>query len=114
LLVFAGSLASSRRTRELNREDNPMPTYMIERFLPGVTASEVRATAARAKHEAVRMTEEGTAVQYLESMFSVEDETGFCLFEGPSREAIREANARAQIPFERIAEVIHISAEEVD
>jgi hypothetical protein len=91
-----------------------MPTYMVERFLPEMTAPEVRAIAAKAKHEAILMTEEGTAVRYLESMFSVEDETGFCLFEGPSREAIRETNARAQIPFVRIAEVIHISAEEVD
>jgi hypothetical protein len=60
------------------------------------------------------MTEEGTAVRYLESTFSMEDEMGFCLFEGPSSEAIREANARAQIPYEHLAEVIHLSAEEVD
>lgn len=91
-----------------------MPTYMVERFLPELTAPDVRAIAAKAKHEAILMTEEGTAVRYLESTFSMEDETGFCLFEGPSREAIREANARARIPYEHIAEVIHLSAEEVD
>jgi Nickel responsive protein SCO4226-like len=91
-----------------------MPTYLVERFLVGMTAPDVRAAAARAKLETARMTEEGTAVRYLGSTFSIEDETGFCLFEGPSREAIREANVRAAIPFERIAEVIHLTAEEVD
>lgn len=90
-----------------------MPTYMVERFLSGMTAPDLRAAAARAKLEAAKMTEEGIAVRYLESTFSEEDETAFCLFEGPSREAIREVNIRARIPYERIAEVVHLRAEEI-
>jgi hypothetical protein len=60
------------------------------------------------------MTQQGKPVRYLRSTFLPSEEKSFCPFEGPSAERIREANELAQLPLERIIEVKHIAAEDVD
>ena len=42
------------------------------------------------------------------------EEKCFCLFEGPSQDEVRQTNERAELPFERIVEAKHISAEDLD
>jgi hypothetical protein len=59
------------------------------------------------------MTHEGKPVRYLRSTFVPSEEKAFCLFEAPSAERVKEANDLAQIPFLRITEVEHITAEDV-
>ncbi len=91
-----------------------MTLYITERFLPGVTSEQLLDTARCAKSTTAKMTEEGTAVRYLHSTFIPADETCFCLFDGPSGETVREANERAEVPFERSVEAVHVSAGELD
>ncbi len=90
-----------------------MPRYMVERYLPGLTPEMLRAAATRAKHATAEMTQEGTPVRYLRSTFVPSEAKVFCLFEGSSPEVIKEANDRAQIPFERIHDAIYVLAEEL-
>ena len=59
------------------------------------------------------MTQEGTPVRYLRSTFVPGEEKCFCLFEGPSADAVKQANERAQIPFQRIHEAAFITSEEL-
>lgn len=90
-----------------------MPRYLVERHLPGITGDQLKMAASRAKKTTSEMTAQGTPVRYLRSIFIPAEEKCFCLFDGPSPEAVEEANRRAQIPFERVVEAQHVAAEEV-
>ncbi len=91
-----------------------MAKYMVERHLPGIKPEELAAAAARAKATTAEMSEEGTPVRYLRSTFVPGEEKCYCLFEGPSEVAVRQANERAEIPLESITEALHIASEELD
>ena len=90
-----------------------MAKYVVERYLPGITPDQLMAAAGSAKRTTADMTQEGTAVRYLRSTFIPGEEKCFCLFEGPSADAIKAANERAQIPYERIVEAMHVSSEDL-
>ncbi len=90
-----------------------MPKYMVERYLPGITNDQLTAAAGRAKEVTARMTEEGTPVRYLRSTYIPGEDKCYCLFDGPSEDAVRQANERAEIPLERVVEVAHIVAEDL-
>ena len=91
-----------------------MPTYMVERHLPGFTTEQLPGAAGAAKATTEEMSAEGVPVRYLRSMFVPGEEKCFCLFEGPSPEAVQEANERAGLPFQRIVPAAPITAEELD
>jgi Protein of unknown function (DUF4242) len=90
-----------------------VPRYMVERHLPGITNEQLMAAAGSAKSTTAEMTDEGTPVRYLRSTFVPREEKCFCLFEGESEDAVREANERAQIPFERIHEAEFVTSEDL-
>ncbi len=90
-----------------------MPKYMVERHLPGITNDQLTAAAGRAKATTAQMTEEGTPVRYLRSTFIPGEDKCFCLFEGPSEDAVKEANERAEIPYQRVVEAAHIASEDL-
>ena len=90
-----------------------MATYIVERSLPGITPEQLTAAAEAAKRTTAEMTEEGTPVRYLRSTFLPGEEKCSCLFEGPSADAVREANDRAQIPYDRVVEAMHLAGEDL-
>jgi Protein of unknown function (DUF4242) len=90
-----------------------MPRYMVERTLPGFTTDQLPAAAGAAKSTTAAMTDEGTPVRYLRSTFVPTEEKCYCLFEGVSQDAVREANERAGLPYERIYEAEFVTAEEL-
>lgn len=91
-----------------------MPYYMVERHLPGITAEQLTAAARRAKKTTAEMTQQGTPVRYLRSIFIPGEEKVFCLFEGPTEQSVKDANDRAEIPFQRVVEALHIAAEDLE
>jgi len=86
---------------------------MVERHLPGITSDQLSAAAARAKATTAQMSEEGTPIRYLRSTFVPSEEKCYCLFDGPSADAVEQANKRADIPYERVVEAIHIASEDL-
>ncbi len=90
-----------------------MPKYMVERHLPGITSDQLSAAAARAKSTTAQMSEEGTPIRYLRSTFVPSEEKCYCLFDGPSADAVEQANKRADIPYERVVEAMHITSEDL-
>lgn len=90
-----------------------MAKYLVERYLPGITGEQLAAAAGRAKATTAQLSEQGTAVRYLRSTFVPGEEKCYCLFEGPSADAVRMANEQAELPFERIVEAQHIAAEDL-
>ena len=91
-----------------------MSKFLVERYLPGITPDQLTAAAGSAKSATAQMTEEGTPVRYLRSTFIPGEDKCFCLFEGPSADAVKTANDRAQIPYERIVEAMHLASEDLD
>lgn len=90
-----------------------MPRYLVERYLPGIQPEQLTAAAGSAKRTAAQMAAEGTPVHYLRSTFTPGDEKCYCLFEGPSEDAIKTANDRAQLPYQSISEAMHIASEDL-
>ena len=90
-----------------------MPYYMVERHLPGITGEQLTAAAGRAKNTTAEMTQQGTPVRYLRSTFIPSEEKVFCLFEGPTEQSVKDANDRAEIPFQRVVEALHIASEDL-
>jgi uncharacterized protein DUF4242 len=90
-----------------------MAKYLVERYLPGFSMEQLKDAAAAAKRTTAEMTAEGTPVRYLRSTFITGEDKCFCLFDGPSAEAVRQANVRANLPVERIVEAVYIAAENV-
>jgi hypothetical protein len=85
-------------------------TFLVEHYRPGLTADELSAWAARVRETAGEMESEGKAVRYVRSTIVPTDEALLCTFEAESEQLVREAYARAGIPFERITPVIPDSA----
>jgi Protein of unknown function (DUF4242) len=93
-------------------EEVTMPTYLVERYLPGMTPELMAAAARNARQAAERISTGGTAVRYLQSTYLPQDETCFCLFEASSAVAVAAANEAARMPFERIVEALHVRVDE--
>jgi hypothetical protein len=81
--------------------------FVVERYLPGLTRSDILVALERL--QAVGDDASDTAaVRYLGSTIVLEDEACYCQFEGPSENAIAEANRRAHAPFDRIVSAVAV------
>ena len=90
-----------------------MSTYIAERYPPGVTTEQLLDAARRAKLATAQMTAAGTPVTYLRSTFLTADQTCYCLFEGPSEQAVKQANDTAGLPYERVVHAMHVASEDL-
>jgi len=79
-----------------------MPTYMVERILPGATMESVEALRQATGATCRAFATEGRPVRYLRSIFTPGDSRCRCLFEAPCADLVRELNESAQIPYSRI------------
>lgn len=79
-----------------------VPLFVVERFLPGMTPDALAALT--------RDQQGLPGVSHRHSTYVPADETCFCLVEAGSAEAVKEANAGARLPFERVVEAVHVSA----
>ena len=82
--------------------------YVVERYLPGLSKSDLLRRLCELERATEGLVSEGTAVRYLGSTIVLEDEACFCEFEGPSRSAIAEANRRAGLSFDRIVPAVAV------
>jgi len=87
-----------------------MSTYAAERYLPGVTPDQLLDAARHAMRATAEITAAETPVTYLRSTFPSGDQTCYCLFEGPSEQAVKQANDTAGLPNERIVAAVHVAS----
>jgi hypothetical protein len=80
-----------------------MPRYVVEREFPPGVGLDSAPTAELREEEVERNGELG--VTWLHSYVSEDRRKTFCVYEGPSPEAIRAAAARNRLPVERITQV---------
>jgi len=87
-------------------ETEKRETYLVEHYRPGLTVDELRRWAGLVRETAASMEREGKPVRYLRSTIVPADETLLCVLEAAREELVREAYARAGVPFERLSTVI--------
>ena len=78
--------------------------FVVERYLPGITPEELRASAERLAEAAARLTADGEEIRYLGSAFVPEEESCFCRFEAVSARGVEEVCRAAEFPYARILE----------
>jgi hypothetical protein len=86
-----------------------VPTYLVERYWPGVTSELLLEALKRGRLVMEQMSDEGTPVRDISCTLIPGEEVVFSVYEGPSADAIRECNERAGIPVSRIVEAIAVT-----
>ena len=83
-----------------------MTEFLVELYVSREDPAAVQQGAARARLAGQEMTDEGTPVRYLRSLYVPEDETCFFFYLARCVDDVREAARRAALPFDRISEAI--------
>jgi hypothetical protein len=73
-----------------------MPTYLVERYLPGRDRDWLEAALAR-------LPRARSGVTYLGSTYIPAEDSCFCRFEAPDAQDVRFVNELAGVPFSRIS-----------
>ena len=82
-----------------------MPTYLVERYLPGRDRAWLDAALTRLREG------HGDAA-YLGSTYVPTDDSCFCRFEADTPDDVRDANELAGVPFARIVAAEELGADE--
>ena len=77
-----------------------MPTYLVERYLPGHDRAWLEAALARFPDRG--------GVRYLGSLYVPTDEACLCRFQAEDAQRVRDANVLADLPVRRIVAVIEL------
>lgn len=85
-----------------------MPTYLVERYWPGVTAEELLAARERERAVIARMSAEGASIRVVSSTLIPADEVLLSIYEAPTATVVRRLNEQAAIPFDRIVEAAQV------
>ena len=86
-----------------------MPTYLVERYWPGVTRELLLEALDRARRVIDEMNPEGMRVREVSCTLIPSEEVVFSVYEGPSAHAVRQLNERAGIPVSRIVEAVSVT-----
>jgi hypothetical protein len=91
-----------------------VPTYLVERYWPGVTTGRLLEALARGRLVMEQMASEGTRIRDISCTLIPAEEVVFSVYEGPSEVAVRQLNERAAIPVSRIVEAITVRGDHAD
>ena len=83
--------------------------YVVERYLPGLSRSNLLHELFRLERALQEEPGETAAVRYLGSTIVLEDEACYCQFEGPTEAAVAEANRLAGLSFDRIVPAVTVT-----
>ena len=78
-------------------------TYLVEHYRPGMPVQELKRSTALIRDTVARMAQEGEQVELVSSTVVPHDEYFLSILNAASEQLVREAFARADIPFERIS-----------
>jgi hypothetical protein len=95
----------------LKPDRQAVTSYLVERYLPGISPPQLLEAMARAQASTAQMRAAGTMIRYLGSTFIPTDEACYCLYAAPSVQAVRKANERAAFPFARIVTAVQYPPE---
>ena len=90
-------------------DPEPLATFLVERYWPGIDLATLRERLPRLEAVARAMTAEGHLVVHVASILTPVDEVVFSLISARDEQLVRELNARADLPVDRIASAITLS-----
>ena len=88
------------------KPDGAASAFLVERYLPVSAAGQLAASVSHVARICVDRGGGATAVRYLQSMYLPAEDTCFCVFQGPSSEAVRAVNEIGNFPLDRITEAV--------
>jgi hypothetical protein len=83
-----------------------LQTYLVEHYRPGSQVEELSRLAACLRRTRTDLGLEGKPLRFLRSTIVPADESFLCIVEAASEQLVRDAYARAGIPFERITAAV--------
>jgi hypothetical protein len=91
--------------RHIDRaEEHDMPRYLVERTFPNGLGLTVDDAGAKAASDVIA-TNADDGVTWIHSYVTTDRRTTFCIYDGPSPEAIRHAARCNGLPVDRLVEV---------
>jgi hypothetical protein len=78
-------------------------TFLVENYSPGVPVDALEAASRRLCIEVAALARVGKRVRILRTAIVPQDEAFLCLLDATSEDLVREAFARAGVPFDRIS-----------
>jgi hypothetical protein len=88
-----------------------MPTYLVERVLPGADLASVQALCRAADAACQRFAAEDTPIRHLRTTFMPGRSRCSCLFEASNEDLVQAVNDMAQIPYSRIVLAVELTAD---
>jgi hypothetical protein len=85
-----------------------VPTYLVERYWPGVTTELLLEALNRVRRVIDEMSAEGMRIRDVSCTLIPGEEVVFSVYDGPSANAVRQLNDRAGIPVSRIVEAVSV------
>lgn len=89
-----------------------MPVYVVERYLPGMTARQLAALQRAVLKSSRSFAADGQAVRYLRSIFLPGESRCLCLFEAEDADLAREVNDAANFTYTRILNAMDLTMDE--
>jgi hypothetical protein len=89
----------------------PVPTYLVETYMPRSHAQGARAAGRRAEAAAEELSREGTPVRYVRTTFLPDDETCFHVFVAESTDSIEAFSRRAALGDVRVVRAVETEAQ---
>ncbi len=86
-----------------------MSVYLVDRFLPGMTADQWALAERAAMAVSERFSASGKPVRFLRCTFVPEEAHCMSLYEARSAKIVQEVNEAAQLPFTRIIEAVDLA-----
>jgi hypothetical protein len=83
-----------------------LQAYLVEHYRPGLDSERLTSSVSRVRETVVEMERTGAPIHYVRSTIVPNDESFLCVIEAASEDIVREAYARAGVPFERISPAI--------
>jgi Nickel responsive protein SCO4226-like len=87
-----------------------VPEFLVEMYVTRDGAQTVAQATKRARTAADALTQDGTGVSHLRSIFVPRDETCFLLFEAETIDVVRAVAVLAELPFDRVSEAFTAAA----
>lgn len=86
-----------------------MQSFLVERYLPGVSETELRVALKRVQAACEELARSGVPARYVTSLFLPAEETCFCRIDSDSAETAARVNELGGLPFARITPAVAIS-----
>jgi hypothetical protein len=91
-------------------DTGPRQAYLVEHYRPGLDVSQLTNAIARVRETVVEMEHTSGTIHYVSSTIVPSDESFYCVIEASTEEDVRDAYARAGVPFERMSPAILVEA----